>query len=125
MREDTTHHFQARSPLIFNGNPFISKKGEILKRLHVNKFSEEDRHDRDPNSAFNKFFRQNGHLIKILGDWTMRYIIENKHELLLSKKYNVYEIGKIALQEFYKFGGKSEVPEWLTRWITDTGTGGT
>jgi hypothetical protein len=112
--------FPSCSPLIFNGNPFISKKGEILKRLHVNKFSEEDRHDRDPNSAFNKFFRENGHLIKILGDWTMRYIIENKHELLLSKKYNVYEIGKIALQEFYKFGGKAEVPEWLTRWVTDT-----
>jgi hypothetical protein len=80
----------------------------ILQVFIVNKFSEEDRHDRDPNSAFNKFFRENGHLKKILGDWTMRYIIENKHELLPSKKYNVYEIGKIALILEFNFGICSE-----------------
>jgi hypothetical protein len=30
------------------------------------------------------------------------------------------EICKIALQAFYRFGGRAEVPEWLTRWVTDT-----
>ena len=39
--------FPSCSSIILNGNPFISKKGEILKRLHVIKFSEEDRHEAD------------------------------------------------------------------------------
>jgi hypothetical protein len=38
--------FPACSPLILNGNPFISRKGELLKRLHVIKYSQEDRHDK-------------------------------------------------------------------------------
>ena len=112
--------FASCSPFILNGNPFISKKGEIIKRLHVAKFSEEDRHDRSPTSPFNKFQDNNGYKIKILGDWTIRYILENKHELLLSGKYTVYDLAKKAIYEFYQFTGKEEVPEWLTRWIVDT-----
>ena len=111
--------FSSCSPLIFNGNPFFSHKGEILKRFHVNTFSEEDRHDRSPNSAFNLFQGQNKYKLKILGDWTMRYIYENRHELLLSKKYNPYEVSRIALERFYEFAGV-KVPEWLTWWSTDT-----
>jgi hypothetical protein len=112
--------FASCSPFILNGNPFISKKGEIIKRLHVAKFSEEDRHDRSPSSPFNKFQDNNGYKIKIHGDWTIRYILENKYELLLSGKYTVYDIAKKSIYEFYKFTGKEEVPEWLTRWIVDT-----
>jgi hypothetical protein len=37
--------FPSCSSIILNGNSFISKKSEILKRLHVVKFSEEDRHE--------------------------------------------------------------------------------
>lgn len=111
--------FASCSPFILNGNPFISRKGEIIKRLHVAKFSEEDRHDRSPDSPFNRFKDANANKIKILGDWTIRHILENKDELLLSGKYNCYEISKNALQEFYKLVGK-EVPEWLTRWIVET-----
>jgi hypothetical protein len=112
--------FASLSPLIINGNPPFSFKGELLKRFHIIRFSEEDRHDRDPKSPFNTFQKQNKHLMKIMGDWTVRYIYDNRHELILSRKYNPYEVGRIALQEFYKFGGYSEVHEWLTRWITDT-----
>ena len=75
--------------------------------------------DRSPNSPFNTFQRENKHHWRTLGDWTIRYILDNKQELLLSKKYNPYEIGKKALEAFYK-NGDTEVPEWLTRWITDT-----
>jgi hypothetical protein len=111
--------FPSCSPLIFNGNPFISKKGEILKRLHVNKFSEEDRHDRDPNSAFNKFFRENGHLIKILVIGQCAISLKTNKSYCFLKNI-MSEICKIALQAFYRFGGRAEVPEWLTRWVTDT-----
>jgi len=111
--------FASCSPFILNGNPFISKKGEIIKRLHVAKFSEEDRHNRDPKSKFNVFQSANSHKIKILGDWTIRWILEHQEEELLSGKYTTYEIGKWAIHKFYEFAGK-EVPEWLTRWITDT-----
>ena len=82
--------FPSCSSIILNGNPFISKKGEILKRLHVVRFSEEDRHE--PNDSrtqeFNKLLDEGRHKLKILGDWTVRYILENKDELLLSKKYS-------------------------------------
>jgi hypothetical protein len=73
--------FPSCSPLLFNGIPFFSRKGEILKRFHINTFSEEDRHDRSPNSPFNTFHRQNKDKLKILGDWTMRYIYEHRQEL--------------------------------------------
>lgn len=111
--------FPSLSPMIVNGNSVFTSKGELLKRFHVTKFSEEDRHDRDANSPFNMFQREKKHLLKILGDWTMRYILDNKQELLLSRKYNPYQIGEIALKEFYRFAD-SEIPEWLTRWIVDT-----
>lgn len=88
--------FPSCSPIIINGNLFLSKKGELLKRFHVSRFTEEDRHDRDPRSQFNTFQKENQHLLKVLGDWTMRHIYENRKELLLSKKYSVYEVGKIA-----------------------------
>jgi hypothetical protein len=113
--------FPSCSSIILNGNPFISKKGEILKRLHVVKFSEEDRHEaNDPRTQeFNKLLNEGRHKLKVLGDWTIRYILENKDELLLSRKYSCYDLGWIALEKFYEFAGV-EVPEWLTKWIEDT-----
>lgn len=49
--------FLALSPLIINGNPSISKRGEILKCFHILKYSQEDRHtEDDPRTiAYNKF----------------------------------------------------------------------
>ena len=113
--------FPSCSSIILNGNPFISKKGEILKRLHVVRFSEEDRHEADDprTQEFNRLLSENRHKLKILGDWTVRYILENKDELLLSRQYSCYDIGRIAVEKFYEFAGV-EVPEWLTKWITDT-----
>jgi hypothetical protein len=113
--------FPSCSSIILNGNPFISKKGEILKRLHVVRFSEEDRHEADDprTQEFNKLLDEGRHKLEILGDWTIRYILENKGELLLSKKYSRYDLGRIALEKFYEFAGVG-VPEWLTKWITDT-----
>lgn len=61
---------------------------------------------------FNKLLSESRHRLKILGDWTIRYILENKDELLLNKKYNYYDIGRIVLK-FYEFAGVP-VPEWLT-----------
>jgi hypothetical protein len=43
---------------------------------------------------FNKLLSESRHRLKILGDWTIRYILENKDELLLNKKYNCYDIGR-------------------------------
>jgi len=113
--------FLALSPIIINGNPPISKKGEILKRLHVFKYSQEDRHTRDdPRTiSYNNFMKERRHELKILGDWTINYIWDNRAELLLSKKYDAYQIMDIVIREFYKFAGV-EMPEWLTRWITET-----
>ena len=111
--------FPSLSPMIINGNSIFTSKGELLKRFHVAKFSEEDRHDRDLNSPFNVFQRENRYFLKILGDWTIRYIIDNKQELLLSRKYSPYQVGEIALEAFYN-SADFEVPEWLNRWILDT-----
>jgi hypothetical protein len=113
--------FLALSPLIINGNPPISKKGEILKRFHILKYSQEDRHtEDDPRTiAYNKFMKERRQELKILGDWTLNYIWDNRAELLLSKKYDAYQIMDIVIREFYDFAG-AEMPKWMTRWITDT-----
>lgn len=112
--------FPSCSPLIMNGNPYPSKRGDLLKRIHTVKHSEEDVHSRDPNTPFNKMQKEEGYLIKILGDWTIRYILDHKEEELLSRKYDGYQIGDWCIHKFFEFGDKKEVPEWLTRWITDT-----
>jgi hypothetical protein len=113
--------FLALSPIIINGNPPISKKGEILKRFHVIRYSQEDRHTRDdPRTiTYNDFMKQRRHELKILGDWTLNYIWDNRVELLLSKKYDAYQIMEIVIREFYNFAGV-QMPEWITRWITET-----
>jgi hypothetical protein len=113
--------FLALSPIIINGNPHISKKGEILKRFHVIKYSQEDRHTRDdPKTiAYNNFMKEKRHELKILGDWTLNYIWDNRAELLLGKKYDAYQIMDIVIREFYNFAGVV-MPEWMTKWITET-----
>lgn len=113
--------FLALSPLIINGNPSISKRGEILKCFHILKYSQEDRHtEDDPRTiAYNKFMKEKRHELKILGDWTLNYIWDNQAELLLSKKYDAYQIMDIVIRELYDFAG-AEMPKWMTRWITDT-----
>ena len=113
--------FLALSPIIINGNPPISKKGEILKRFHVFKYSQEDRHTKDdPRTiAYNNFMKQRRRELKILGDWTLNYIWDNRAELLLSKKYDAYQIMDVVIREFYDFA-RVEMPEWMTGWITET-----
>jgi len=113
--------FLSLSPLILNGNPLISKKGELLKRLHTVKHSQEDRHDKaDPKTiAYNELMRTRRHELRILGDWTINYILDNREELLLSKKYDAYQLMDIIIRKFYEFAGV-EFPEWLKGWITET-----
>jgi hypothetical protein len=62
--------FLALSPIVINGNPPISKKGEILKRFHVIKYSQEDRHTKDnPKTvAYNDLIKERRRELKILGD---------------------------------------------------------
>jgi hypothetical protein len=113
--------FLSLSPLIINGNPFISRKGEILKRLHTVKYSQEDRHSKDdPRTiAYNELMQKGRHKLRILGDWAINYIWDNRRELLLSKKYDAYQLMDIVIKRFYESAGV-EFPEWLGRWITET-----
>lgn len=108
--------FLALSPIVINGNPPISKKGEILKRFHVIKYSQEDRHTKDNprTAAYNDLMKERRHELKILGDWTLNYIWDNRTELLLSRKYDAYKIMDIVIQEFFSFAGV-KIPEWMTR----------
>ena len=113
--------FLSLSPLIINGNPFISRKGEILKRLHTIKYTQEDRHDKDdPRTvAYNELMQNRRHDLRILGDWTINYVWDNRHELLLSKKHDAYQLMDIVIRKIYEFAG-IEFPEWLGRWIMET-----
>jgi hypothetical protein len=111
--------FPACSSIMLNGNLIITRKGEIAKRLHIIRNSEEDMHSSDLNTPFNKFQSEHDWKIKILGDWTIRYIYEYRKELLLSGKYNTYEIAKITVEQLYESVGKA-VPDWLTLFIADS-----
>jgi hypothetical protein len=111
--------FPALSSVILNGNWAITRKPEVAKRMHIIRNTEEDRHSREPNTPFNLFQNEHGWKIKIIGDWTIRYIYEHRKELLVSGKYNTYEIARIAIEEFYRSVGKP-VPDWLTHFVPDT-----
>lgn len=113
--------FPSCSSIIINGNPYLSRKDTIIKRFNNIRFSQEDRHE--PDSArtkeFNEFKKLHAGLDKILGDWTMNYIWNNRRELILSKKYDSRQLGEIVIKKFFEFAGRP-IPEWLTLWITDT-----
>jgi len=112
--------FYAASPIVFNGNPVITNKGELRKRIHSIVYTQEDRHN--PEDArtieFNEFMSKRRHEYKVLGDWVINYLIDNKSELLLSGKYDQYKLMDIVIKAFYDSIGQ-QVPEWLTKWITD------
>jgi hypothetical protein len=46
-------------------------------------------------------------------------IPDNRAELLLSKKYDAYQIMDVVIREFYDFSGV-KMPEWMTGWIIET-----
>ena len=62
------------------------------------------------------YMQNRRHDLRILGDWTINYVWDNRHELLLSKKYDAYQLMDIVIRKFYEFAG-IEFPEWLGRWI--------
>lgn len=113
--------FPSLSPLIINGNAFLSKKPEVVKRLHLNISTKVDRHSKDsPNTiAFNKLMSERRHELKIIGDWTLNYIWNNRTELLLSKKYDAYELMIKVMKAFYDFAGV-EMSDWMNSWIKET-----
>ena len=58
------------------------------------------------------------HELKILGDWTINYVWNYQQELLLSKKYDAYQLMVILIDKFYEFA-EVEKPEWLNKWIDE------
>ena len=112
--------FASLSPLVLNGNSLISKKPEVVKRFHWSKYSQADRHEKnDPKTVeYNQLMESRRHDLKILGDWTINYVWNNQQELLLSKKYNAYQLMEILINKFYEFA-EVEKPEWLNRWIDE------
>src|SRR5919106_887553 len=97
--------FASLSPLVLNGNSLISKKPEVVKRFHWSKYSQADRHEKnDPRTVeYNQFMELRRHELKILGDWTINYVWNYQQELLLSKKYDAYQLMVILIDKFYEF----------------------
>ena len=48
----------------------------------------------------------------------MRYIFDNRHELILSAKYSPYQIADKAVQAFYDYIERP-FPDWLKLWVED------
>lgn len=112
--------FPSCSSIIINGNPRLSKRDTVIKRFDNVKFTKEDAHtEDDPKTIeFNKLRKNNRGTPKILGDWTMNYIWDNRQELILSGKYNTRQLGDLVIRKFYEFAGV-DFPGWLGKWIVD------
>jgi hypothetical protein len=99
--------FPSCSPVMINGNPKLSASDTIIKRFDNVKFTKEDAHKPTDQRTieFNEFRKQNRGKLKILGDWSMNYIWDNRQELILSGKYSYRELGDLVIRRFYEFAG--------------------
>ncbi len=113
--------FPSCSSGVVNGNPRLSGSDTVIKRFYNVKFSKEDAHNRADKRTkdFIEFVERSYGIDRILGDWTVNYIWDNRQELILSKKYDTRQLGEIVIKAFYKFAG-IEFPKWLDKWIVDS-----
>jgi Bifunctional DNA primase/polymerase, N-terminal len=95
-----------------------SAMSEAMLEIHGN-FTDKSVAEQSHTIAYNGLMQKRRHELRILGDWTINYICDNRQELLLSKKYDAYQLMDIVIRKFDEFAGV-EFPEWLGRWIAET-----
>ena len=112
----TAEYISALSPCILTGNSPPPDDPAFIRRFIRIYSSTADQHTEEEIKEFNEFLSANINTLKILGDFTIDYIL--KHQDVIVKD-DWKTIGTTVLREFFKFGD-IEIPEWVGKFIQDS-----
>jgi bifunctional DNA primase/polymerase-like protein len=112
----TAEYISALSPCILTGNPPPPEDPAFIRRFIRIYSSTVDQHTEEEIKEFNEFLSANINTLKILGDFTIDYLL--KHQAVIVKD-DWKTIGTTVLREFFKFGD-IEIPEWVGKFIQDS-----
>jgi hypothetical protein len=105
----TAEYISALSPCILTSNHPPPDDPAFLRRVIHIRSSMDDLHTNEEIKEFNKFLSSNIHILGILGDFTIDYLMKNQ-ELL--KNHDWKTVGAAVLTEFFK-SACTEIPEWV------------
>ena len=106
------------SPCILTGNSIPPSDTGFRRRIIPIVFTEKDQYSKDEIKDFENLFEQQiKNVLKILGDFTVNYIMENQ-EILIDGKKNWKEIAEHILEQMFKLAGKNS-PEWIKYFVEE------
>ena len=106
------------SSCILTGNSIPPSDTGFRRRIIPIVFTEKDQYSKDEIKDFENLFEQQiKNVLKILGDFTVNYIMENQ-EILIDGKKNWKEIAEHILEQMFKLAGKNS-PEWIKYFVEE------
>ncbi|HET9806812.1 MAG TPA: hypothetical protein VFP49_07875 [Nitrososphaeraceae archaeon] len=107
------------SPWILTGNSIPPSDTGFRRRIIPIVFTEKDQYSKDEIKDFENLFEQQiKNVLRILGDFTVNYIMENQ-EILIDGKNDWKEIAEHILEQMFKLAGKEHPPEWIKYFVEE------
>lgn len=103
----------ALSPLIFTSNYAPHNDGGFGRRFISIHFPKDEKKEPEEEAEFKKLLQEKKKYLKVLGDFTLRYVSKDPSFLL---KEDWKDIAKKILTAFYQFAGK-EIPKWIEYFV--------
>jgi hypothetical protein len=110
----------ALCPCILTSNPQPPKDPGLRSKIIPIVFTKEDSHSPEEKAAFDMLMPQRAGQLKVLGDFSANYIINNQHILLKKRKEecNWKDTAKVVLAEFYNTAGL-DAPYWFDYFLEE------
>jgi hypothetical protein len=107
------------SPCILTGNSIPPSDTGFRRRIIPIVFTEKDQYSKDEIKDFENLFEQQiKNVLRILGDFTVNYIMENQ-EILIDGKKDWKEIAEHILEQIFNLAGKEHSPEWIKYFVEE------
>jgi hypothetical protein len=108
------------SPCILTGNSTPPTDTGFRRRIIPIVFTQNDQYSEDEIKVFKNLFEiQIKKELKILGDFTVNYLMENKEILTEDKNMDWKDIGEHILEQLFKSAGKESPPEWIKFFVEE------
>ena len=101
----------ALSPCIMTSNHSLPADSALRRRFLNFHYPKEDKPTKEEIAAFQSFLKPNWHLLGILGDFTINYLLQHQ-EIIINDENDWCNIAKMVLSEFHKAAGLN-LPDWI------------
>ena len=106
------------SPCILTGNSIPPSDTGFRRRIIPIVFTEKDQYSKDEIKDFENLFEQRiKKELRVLGDFTVNYIMENQ-EILIDGNKDWKEIAEHILEQMFMLAGKNS-PEWIKYFVEE------